>query len=86
MNLELELSEDMESRLREEARANDVDVATFVTRAVQEKLASIAAEATESPTMSNDDWLREFVTWADGHPQVPHLDTSRESLYPDRGG
>lgn len=35
--------------------------------------------------LSADEWMRRLDAWASRHPQRPHVDDSRDSIYADRG-
>ena len=83
MELDLPLDENVKSRLQARARHDGVDVATFVALAVQEKLAAKAEDAPRAPIIAAGQLQQAFIDWADSHPQVPRLDTNRDSIYPD---
>ncbi len=43
------------------------------------------ADDASYPTLAPEAWLVEFDAWVNAHPsRNPHVDDSRESIYPDR--
>lgn len=84
MTLKLQLSPDVEAKLRERAALLGRTPETLVLEAVEEKLAA-AAETDElfSPSLR----LAEFGKWFESHPasKANVLDDSRESIYDGRG-
>ena len=85
MTLELQLSSETESKIREQAAAAGQDVAAFVLQAVTEKLADTESQ---HPILSQDEdeWLNKLRAAIARHPVVTHfVDDSRESIYSGRG-
>ena len=46
---------------------------------------SLAESAVATSTLPLDEWLRHYDAWVTGRfSRNPHVDDSRESIYPDR--
>jgi hypothetical protein len=83
MILELNVSEDIEKRLRERAAAAGQGVEQFVLEAVDEKLASVEQAG---PRLTQSEWEARLDACIARHPRVSHfVDDSRESIYAGRG-
>ncbi|MDZ4684248.1 MAG: hypothetical protein SH850_04110 [Planctomycetaceae bacterium] len=84
MNVNLELSAEIESTLRRQAAASGVDVATFVSEVVTERLA-----AEPQPMMraaSHEEFMAKLRRIIDRHAGFTgQMDDSRESIYAVRG-
>jgi hypothetical protein len=83
MNINLELPPDVESTLRREAAASGLDVATFVSDVVTERL---TAELPVPRAMSHEEFmarLRRVIALFAGPKR--QMDDSRESIYAGRG-
>jgi hypothetical protein len=90
MTLNLKLSNEAETKLREQAKAAGKDVEGYVRDTIEEKLALAPANLqtqTSSPPNAKDEWLARFDSWVNSHPIRPNveLDDSRESIYAGRG-
>ncbi|HOB72952.1 MAG TPA: hypothetical protein PKG54_00365 [Phycisphaerae bacterium] len=86
MTLQIELSPEIEARLREQAAAVGKDPAAFAREAVEEKLAASARPAADSSKLSNKQRAAKWLAWVDSHRPVGHfVDDSRESIYEGRG-
>ena len=91
MTLQIELPVETESKLREQAAAAGKDPAVLALEAIQEKLARVLSA--NGGTDPSGDWESRFEAfigrardWANRNLPRPHtVDTSRESIYPDRG-
>ncbi len=83
MVLELPLSSEIESRLRERATALGQGVEAFVAQAVTEKL----AETEFAPPQPNPrEWAEKLRACIELHPVATgFVDDSRESIYAGRG-
>lgn len=88
MTVQLALSTEAETRLREQAAAAGKDLASFVLEAVEEKLA-VADDVSATnghEELSADQWIARFRRWAASHRPLPNeADDSRESIYAGRG-
>jgi hypothetical protein len=79
MTLTLNLSPELENRLREAALAQGDDVESFVLRAVEDRLVHCQAPPT---ALSPDEWKARFEAWLATRTPVDHfVDDSRESIY-----
>lgn len=86
MTLQIELPPETEARLREQAKAAGKDPAAFARDAIEEKLALSADPAAESPRLSVEQRITEWMAWAKSHAPLGHdVDDSRESIYEGRG-
>jgi len=80
MHLKLRLNAELEARLKEQAAMAGRQPEEFALEALQEKLAAEGA----APSLSTDDWLRQFDSWVGNQvSRNPHVDDSRESIYAD---
>ena len=80
MTLQISLSPEAESKLREQAEAAGKDLATFVREAVED-LAD-RGNGVLPPAKWSDAWH----AWAASHKRVDHVvDDSRDSIYAGRG-
>ncbi len=83
MVLELPLSSEIESRLRERATALGQGVEAFIAQAVTEKLAEAEFSAR---TANRRDWAEMLRACIELHPAATgFVDDSRESIYAGRG-
>ena len=89
MTLTIELPPEQEARLKEQAQAAGVDLASFIQRLLGQQLgdenfASIAHLQTENP----EEWRRQFHEWVRSRPaDRPAWDPAtfdRGALYDDR--
>ena len=82
MNLILNLSPETEAQLIAKASLvgkKPEDVALEVLRE------QFSSELVSAPILPPQAWLREFDAWVSGHTsRNPHVDDSREAIYPDR--
>jgi hypothetical protein len=84
MTLTLQLTPDVETKLRERAAAAGKDPVGFALDALQEKLGFI--DGSSSNEASPEEWVKEWRTWAAAHPKLSfEVDDSRESIYAGRG-
>ncbi len=86
MTLNLNLSSEIEAKIRRQAAVSGQDVEAFVLEAVAEKLGDVDSP---SSSLSNNgsDWLQKLQACIDLHPVVTcFVDDSRESIYAGRGG
>jgi hypothetical protein len=87
MNLILQLPEELEAKLREQAKASGKAPEELVLLALREQFAAepsglFASEQTVTP----EQWVTEFRAWAESHRKLPReADDSRESIYAGRG-
>ena len=84
MTLKLQLSPEIEAKLRERAAQFGQSPETLVMEALQEKLSSaVDPEESLSPSLR----MAEFSDWFQSHPtsKAAALDDSRESIYNGRG-
>jgi uncharacterized protein (DUF1778 family) len=85
MTLELQISANLEAQLRQQAAVTGQNVADFVIKAVEEKLAESNAQNPESAA-NDTDWMAKLRELIELHPVVTHVaDDSRESIYAGRG-
>ena len=85
MTVKLELTSEIEAKIREQAAASGQDVEAFVLQAVAERLADVDS-ASSSPSRNGDDWVQKLRACIDYHPVVTHVvDDSREAIYAGRG-
>jgi hypothetical protein len=83
MNLTLQLTPEIEARLKEQAAMAGKKPEELALQVLQE---SLAGEFGSSPSLSNEEWLRQFNTWVSDHrSRNSRFDDSRESIYADRG-
>jgi uncharacterized protein (DUF1778 family) len=81
----LNLSSEMEARIRERAAILGQDVEDFVLQAVAEKLADTDSQPM-TPSRDDTQWRKKLQALMDLHPVVTHfVDDSRESIYAGRG-
>ena len=81
MNLILHLPPETEAKLNEQARVLGKAPEAVALEALNDRL----AEAVPQPSLSPEEWRRQFDAWVVGHPsRNPRVDDSRESIYPDR--
>ena len=79
------LSPEIESKVRERAAASGQDVEAFVLQAIAEKLADADSHASPA-SRSQEEWKKKLQALIDLHPVVTHfVDDSRESIYAGRG-
>jgi hypothetical protein len=85
MTLTLQLSPEMEAKLRERAAREGKPVDAFTVQAIGEYLAIPATPKIDPNSLPYDEWLKLWRAWVDRDwPQVAHLDDSRESIYRER--
>lgn len=85
MTLELQLSTEIEAKLRQRATTEGVDLADFVLRAVAEKLAD-ADSKLGSPAPNAKEWGDKLRKLIELHPTAAStVDDSRDSIYAGRG-
>jgi predicted transcriptional regulator len=85
MTLQIELTPELEAKLREQAQVAGKDVAAFAREAIEETLASVDAGA-QPAKLSNEQWLAEWRAFtASARPLGYIIDDSRESIYEGRG-
>jgi hypothetical protein len=83
MTLNINLSVEMEAKIRALATASGQDVEAFVLNALDEKLAVEDVADSAKSAESFEAWLQRWIAL---HPQVGHtVDDSRESIYEGRG-
>ncbi|MCI0331691.1 MAG: hypothetical protein L0228_00520 [Planctomycetes bacterium] len=81
----VELSAEIEAKIRERAAASGQDVEAFVQQAVAEKLADADSQPSR-PSLNHQEWQEKLRAFIDLHPVVTHfVDDSRESIYAGRG-
>lgn len=86
MTLQISLSPEVESRLREQAKAAGKDLATFVKEVVEELADRGNGSQVEGGSVPPDKWTGEWHAWAAGHRRLDHVvDDSRENIYAGRG-
>lgn len=86
MTLQIELSPDLEAKLRERAAAVGKDVTTFAREALEETVSLHADTGGSRPRRSTKRRVEEFLAWAASHRPLGHIvDDSRESIYEGRG-
>jgi len=90
MTLSLDLTPDLEVRLRRAAAKHGLDTSEYVRRLLEDQLPPVD----EPPpslweTLTPEEWKREFHAWLDSHdPQKPPLPPEafeRASFYGHRG-
>ncbi len=82
MNLILNLSPETEAKLYEQAREIGKAPEEFALTVLQ---TSLAESAVAPSTLPLDEWLGRYDAWVTGHSsRNPHVNDSRESIYPDR--
>ncbi len=82
MNLTLHLTPETEAKLKEQAALSGKKPEELALEALQDKL---EAESVSAPSLSTDEWLRQFDAWVSDHrSRNPRVDDSRDSIYPDR--
>jgi uncharacterized protein (DUF1778 family) len=85
VTLELQLTSDIEAKLRKQAAATGQEVAEFVLQAVTEKLAETDSQPSGT-SLKDEEWQEKLRAFIDLHPVVTHfVDDSRESIYAGRG-
>ena len=79
MSLTLDLAPGIEAALREEAEREGIEPAQFVTRLIEERVASPRQRLTP------EEWLRKADAWAAGNrfPVLPDEAYERASFYDD---
>lgn len=88
MTLQINLPVAIETALLARAAAEGIDVSTFVTEAVAERLATPEIEAVERshPVRSAQGFAERLQALIDLHPRTGcPVDDSRESIYEGRG-
>ncbi len=79
MNLQIEVSANLERKLQERAQQAGVSIETFVLQVVSEHLAETEAPAKRMDPEEFSLWLRH---WAERFPKLDQVvDDSRESFY-----
>jgi hypothetical protein len=82
MNLTLHLTPETEARLKVQAALLGKRPEELALEALQDKL---SGDAPSSPTLTTEEWLRQFDAWVSDHEsRNPRVDDSRETIYPDR--
>ena len=82
MHLILNLPPETEAKLLQAATELGKAPEAFALEALDEKLAD---EVSSEATISRQEWLRQFDEWLSSvKSRNPHVDDSRESIYPDR--
>jgi cytochrome P450 len=83
MTLQLQLSPELEQRLREQARLQGTAVEQYILNAVHEKLR--ASEPVQ--VLEGDAWFEAFEQFVGSRVRRDdvHMDDSRESIYDGRG-
>jgi len=85
MTLQIELTPELEARLREQAAAAGKDVATLAREAIEQTLAAADPE-TQPAGLSHEQWLAQWRAWTSSARPLGYLvDDSRESIYEGRG-
>jgi len=86
MNINVSLSPEAETKLREQAQAAGKDVASFVLEALEEKLSLADVNTRGNGNLSAQQRIAELRAWAASHPHLPYeADDNRESIYEGRG-
>lgn len=86
MTLLLELTPEIEARLREQAAAEGKDPVVFAREALEEKLDAAREAEDEARRLSANQRAARWLAWVDRHESVAHfVDDSRESIYEGRG-
>lgn len=84
--LNIPLSPDKESKLRERAAAVGKDVTKYVLQVVEEDLAMSEPMAALNSPQSQEQWEKDLDAWVEGHPRLDTIaDDSRDSIYAGRG-
>lgn len=83
MTLEININTETEAVIRQQAAAAGLDVEAFVLQAVAEKLGK--GKSAEVPPQKTSEWEAKLQQCIDLHPEVSHVDDSRESIYSGRG-
>lgn len=85
MTLQIDLTPELESRLRREAAAAGKDVSTFAREALEETLSAAETES-QNIRPSKEQRLAEWRALTAGARPSGHIvDDSRESIYEGRG-
>ncbi|HEY3245702.1 MAG TPA: hypothetical protein VGM03_20345 [Phycisphaerae bacterium] len=87
MTLQIELSPEVEAKLREAADISGRGVAALVIEAVEDRFApDVHANAEDPARLTANEWAAELDAWAVSHPRYDgFVDDSRESIYAWRG-
>jgi hypothetical protein len=81
MTLTLHLTPELEAKLRELSVSTGRMPEDLALDAIQQNL----AEEPNTPVIPYEEWARLFDDWVKSHrSRNPHVDDSRESIYPDR--
>ncbi len=86
MVLNLNLTPELEAKLREQAAAIGEPLEAFVLQAVQEKLLIDEDSSDQNESPSHEHWMTELRAWASSHsPVIYFVDDSRDGIYGNRG-
>lgn len=86
MTLQIPLSPETETKLRERAEAAGKDLATFVREVVEEMVDQDNGTPHGNGSLPPDKWSSEWHAWASAHRKLDHaIDDSRETIYTGRG-
>lgn len=85
MSIELELTPEMESRLRREAELAGQDLSGYIRQLLGTQLPKNGTVDSTESDLSDDQWRDELLAWAGSFsPVAGKVDDSRESIYEDR--
>lgn len=83
MELRIDLSPEIEAKLRSRARTLGRDVTDLIAEAIEEKLSVVSQDSSH---LSAEQWCSEWRVWAASHRTLDHVvDDSRETIYAGRG-
>lgn len=83
MNLRIELPEELEATLREQAKRAGIAVESFILQLIRERLIDSPPSGSPQSASAFSEWLHQ---WANRFPLRGHpIDDGRESIYSGRG-